>query len=177
MHNPKCRIPLWELVYHDCAVNYYYWADTTFMYPQLAPLKDLFSRLYGIPPNSMNVSTWDRLKKDVAASYERASEVARETMFARMTSFEWLTPDRLVQRTIFANGRSVTVDFREQYAKVVAAAPGGFKVMSYNVRHCEGMDRQLDITRIAAVVNCGVVADRGSSDHAPIFVTLGSAGR
>ena len=154
MHNPKYRIPLWELVYHDCAVNYYYWADTTFMYPQLAPLKDLFCRLYGIPPiYSMNVSTWDRLKKDVAASYARASEVARETMFSRMTSFEWLTPDRLVQRTTFANGRSVTVDFREQYARAIAAAPGGFKVMSYNVRHCEGMDRQLDLARIAAVVN------------------------
>ena len=154
MHNPKYRIPLWELVYHDCAVNYYYWADTTFMYPQLAPLKDLFCRLYGIPPiYSMNVSTWNRIKKDVAASYAQASEVARETMFSRMTSFEWLTPDRLVQRTTFANGRSVTVDFREQYAKTIASAPRGFKIMSYNVRHCEGMDKKLDIARIAAVVN------------------------
>jgi len=124
MHNPKYRIPLWELVYHDCVVNYHYWADSLFLYPQLAPLKEQFCSLYGIPPiYSMNVSTWNRLKKDVAASFVRASEVARETMFSRMVSFEWLTPDRLVQRTRFANGRTVTVDFREEYAKVVSAAP------------------------------------------------------
>ena len=35
----------------------------------------------------------------------------------------------------------------------VASAPCGFTVMSYNVRHCEGMDGKLDVARIAAVVN------------------------
>jgi len=36
-----------------------------------------------------------------------------------------------------------------------AALPpkGGFKIVSYNVRHCEGMDGKLDVARIAAVLN------------------------
>ena len=154
MHDPRYRIPLWELVYHDCAVNYHYWADSLFLYPQLVPVKELFCRLYGLPPIcSMNVSTWNRLKRDVAAACARACEVARETMFARMVSFEWLSPDRLVQRTVFSNGRAVTVDFRDAYAQAIASAPPGFRLMSYNVRHCEGMDGRLDVPRIAAVVN------------------------
>ena len=33
-------------------------------------------------------------------------------MFSRMTEFEYLTPDRLVQRTTFANGHVETADFR-----------------------------------------------------------------
>lgn len=112
LHNPRYRIPLWELVYHDCSVSYYYWADSTLMYPELARTKDLFCALYGLPPiYSMNVSTWNRLKREVAASYVRATPVARRTMFSRMTSFETLTPDRLVQRTRFANGVCVTANF------------------------------------------------------------------
>jgi len=46
-----------------------------------------------------------------------------------------------------------TVDFREEYAKTVAKAPGGFKILSFNVCHCQGMDGVLDIPRTAAVVN------------------------
>lgn len=125
LHNPKYRIPLWELVYHDCTVSYWYWADSTLMYPQLAPLKDAFCRLWGLPPiYSMNVATWNRLKHEVAASYRRAVPSARATMFSRMTAFEYLTPDRLVQRTTFANGHVETVDFRRHYADVIAVAPG-----------------------------------------------------
>ncbi len=39
-------------------------------------------------------------------------------------AFEYLTPDRLVQRTTFANGHVETVDFRRHYAEVIAVAPG-----------------------------------------------------
>ena len=108
----KYRVPLWELVYHDCSVSYYYWGDTTLMYPSLVHLKDLYSALYGIPPiYSMNVKTWDELKDEVAASYRRATPVARATMFARMTEFERLDPEGRRQRTTFANGVRVTADF------------------------------------------------------------------
>ena len=115
LHNPARRIPLWELVYHDCTVSYYYWADSTLMYPELAETKDLFCALYGLPPiYSMNVSTWNELKGKVAESYRRATPVARRTMFARMTDFDWLSPDRLLQRTTFANGVSVVANFSDE---------------------------------------------------------------
>ena len=154
MHNPKYRIPLWELVYHDCAVNYYYWADSSFMYPQLTPLKDAYCRLYGLPPiYSMNISTWNRHKREVAESYHRATGTARRTMFSRMTGFEYLSPDRLVQRTTFANGVSVTEDFHALYDACVARAPAGFKILSFNICHGKGMDGKVDLARAAAVVN------------------------
>ena len=115
LHNPARRIPLWELVYHDCTVSYYYWADSTLMYPELAETKDLFCALYGLPPiYSMNVSTWNELKAKVAESYRRATPVARRTMFSRMTDFAWLSPDRLLQRTTFANGVSVVANFSDE---------------------------------------------------------------
>lgn len=111
-HGRRYRVPLWQLVYHDCSVSYTYWGDTTLMYPATAPVKDLFCALYGEPPiYSMNVRTWDELKHEVAASYRHATPVARETMFARMTDYERLDPDGKRQCTTFANGVRVTADF------------------------------------------------------------------
>ena len=113
--NPKTRVPLWELVYHDCAVSYYHWMDTNMIYPEHCLWRDLFCVLYGLPPiYSMRVEFWDKLKDQVAASYRRVSPVARQTTFARMTDFEYLSPDRLVQRTRFDNGLSVVVNFSNE---------------------------------------------------------------
>jgi hypothetical protein len=118
LHNPRYRVPLWELVYHDCTVSYWYWADSTLMYPELCELKDAFGRLWGLPPiYSMNVATWNELKHEVASSYQRAAKCARETMFSRMTEFEYLSDDRLIQRTTFANGHTETVDFHPLVGK------------------------------------------------------------
>ncbi len=118
LHNPRYRVPLWELVYHDCTVSYWYWADSTLMYPELCELKDAFGRLWGLPPiYSMNVATWNKLKNEVALSYQRAAKCARETMFSRMTEFEYLSEDRLIQRTTFANGHTETVDFHPLVGK------------------------------------------------------------
>lgn len=117
MLNPRYRIPLWELVYHDCVVSYWYWGDSSNSVPELMPLRDLFDALYGEPPlYSLSASQWEEQKEEIAASYARATKVARRTGFARMVSFEYLTPDRLVQKTRFSNGISVTANFStEEY--------------------------------------------------------------
>ena len=66
----------------------------------------------------MRVEFWDKLKREVAASYKRVSPIARETIGSRMTDFEYVTPDRMVQRSTFANGMVVTVDFKALEVKV-----------------------------------------------------------
>lgn len=115
MLNPAIRLPLWELIYHDCAVSYWYWGDSSNSAPELMPLRDLFDALYGQPPlYSLNMTQWDRLKEEIACSYHRATKVAALTATAAMSSFEWLTADRMVQRTVFANGVSVVVNFSQR---------------------------------------------------------------
>ena len=128
--NPRYRIPLWELVYHDCSVSYWYWGDSQNSCPELMPLRDLFCALYGVPPlYSLDTVGWERLKHDIAQSYKRATPVARETMFSRMTDWWRLTADALVQRVRFANGVTVTVNFSD---KEYALENGGrLDAMSY----------------------------------------------
>lgn len=108
----KYRLPLWELVYHDCVVAYWYWGDYSNKIPSVWPLRDLFNALYGTPPVYMfDAGFWQSHREQFAASYERASATAKRTAYAAMVDFQWLTADGAVQRTVFSNGVSVIVNF------------------------------------------------------------------
>ncbi len=115
MLNPEFRVPLWELVYHDCVINYWYWGDSNCCCPELMYKFDNFNALYGYPPiYSLDMTHWNLLKNQIAASYKRSAAVARKVAFERMTNFEYLTSDKKVQRTTFSNGVTVTANFSER---------------------------------------------------------------
>jgi hypothetical protein len=106
------RLPLWELVYHDCVVAQWYWGDYNNKLPKLWDRRDLWNVLYGTPPMFMfDRKLWTANRDRFVASYQTVGAVARATGYARMLSHEWLTPDHALQRTRFANGVVVTVNF------------------------------------------------------------------
>ena len=112
MLNPRHRLPLWELIYHDCTVSYWYWGDSSNGCPELMPVRDLFNALYGLPPlYSLNVTQWQSMRTEIAASYRRATASAEKVGLLPMTAFEWLTDDRLVQRSVFGGEYAVTANF------------------------------------------------------------------
>ncbi len=116
------RLPLWELVYHDCVVAQWYWGDYNNKLPRLWDRRDLWNALYGTPPMFMfNRTRWEAEKDRFVKSYKTATPAARATGYAEMLMHEWLTPDRAVQRTRFANGVVVTVNFGD----APFALPGG----------------------------------------------------
>ncbi len=109
------RLPLWELVYHDCCVAQWYWGDYNNKLPALWDKRDLFNALYGTPPMFMfNRREWERDRARFIQSYRATCPVARATFYAEMTDHRSLTSDRLVQQTRFANGVTVTVNFGTQ---------------------------------------------------------------
>jgi hypothetical protein len=108
----KYRLPLWELVYHDCVVAYWYWGDYSNKIPSVWALRDLFNALYGTPPVYMfDEAFWKAHRDRFAASYQAAAIPARATAYAAMSDFEILSEDRSVQRSVFSNGVEVTVNF------------------------------------------------------------------
>ncbi|MDO5565833.1 MAG: glycoside hydrolase [Planctomycetia bacterium] len=112
MLNPVYRVPLWELVYHECSVNFWYWGDACNNVPAAMPRRDLFNALYATPPMySFKTKDWPFLKDKILSSYPRATRTARLVCFEEMTSFTDLTQDRTVQQTVFANGTRVIVNF------------------------------------------------------------------
>lgn len=106
------RLPLWELVYHDCVVAQWYWGDYNNKLPALWRKRDLFNALYGTPPMYLfDGAAWPEIRSRVAASYKVAQPVSRATGYAEMTDHKFLTKDRTVQQTRFSNGVVVTVNF------------------------------------------------------------------
>lgn len=109
------RLPLWELVYHDCVVAQWYWGDYNNKLPALWDRRDLINALYGTPPMFMFTRRiWDEHRDRFIQSYQTATPVARATAYSEMTDHRWLTHDRAVQQTQFANGVTVTVNFGDQ---------------------------------------------------------------
>jgi hypothetical protein len=106
------RLPLFELVYHDCIVSYWYWGDYNNKLPALWDKRDLFNVLYGVPPMFMfDRKFWDANRARFVQSYRNTCPHIRKLATAEMTDHRFLTPDRSVQQTAFANGTTVTVNF------------------------------------------------------------------
>jgi hypothetical protein len=106
------RLPLWELVYHDCVVAQWYWGDYNNKIPQLWDKRDLFNLLYATPPMFMfNRALWQENKARFVQSYQTICPTVRSVGYSEMTDHRFLTSDRSVQQTAFANGLKVTVNF------------------------------------------------------------------
>lgn len=119
------RLPLWELVYHECVVAQWYWGDYNNKLPALWDKRDLFNVLYGTPPMFMfDRKLWAENKARFVQSYKATAPYVRAAGYSEMTDHRFLTPDRAVQQTAFANGMTVTVNF----GTMPFALPGGGEI-------------------------------------------------
>ncbi len=126
------RLPLWELVYHDCVVAQWYWGDYNNKIPAVWDRRDLFNALYGTPPMFMfNTALWDRNRERFVRSYRASAGVTRATGYSEMLDHRWLSDDHAVQQTRFADGTAVTVNFGDAPARLAdgaTLAPLGIRV-------------------------------------------------
>ena len=126
------RLPLWELVYHDCVVAQWYWGDYNNKLPSLWEKRDLFNALYGTPPMFMfDRNLWRSQKERFAQSYRNTCPYVRAVGYAEMTDHRALTADRNVQQTTFANGITIIVNFGDTPFSTSSGEtlrPGGFTV-------------------------------------------------
>ena len=110
----KYRLPLWELVFHDCCCAHWYWGDTQNKMPAVWGDRTLFNILYGTSPMFLyNEKQWPLIRDRVAKTCKIVAPIARSVGFCEMTGHVILTPDRTVQRTSFANGVEITVNFSD----------------------------------------------------------------
>lgn len=109
------RLPLWELVFHDCACAHWYWGDGNLKAPEIWARRDLFNVLYGTAPLFLYTKDqWPKFRDGIVATYKKICPTIRSVGLYEMVDHQILTPDRLVQRTVFANGLSITVNFSEK---------------------------------------------------------------
>ena len=122
MVGEKYRLPLWELVYHDCVCAHWYWGDYNNKLLDLWEKRDLFNVLYGTAPMFVvSRRRWAEEKDRLVKTYRLTEPVARHTGASEMLGHEILRGDRTLQRTRFADGTAVTVDFRLMKVQVDAS--------------------------------------------------------
>lgn len=128
--DPANRVPLFELVFHDCVVDYWYWGATNDYLHQVAPeitdRKTAMNVLYGTPPMmwvNQHGLRWSvpeerQLMIDIYRQVCKLHEVIADQ---EMMSHEYLSPDRKVQRSTFADGTVCTVNFSDEAYALTAA--------------------------------------------------------
>lgn len=115
MINPECRVPLWQLVYHECMLAFPYWGDSTEMSPEFISKKILFACLYGCPPlYSFFVKDFGKLKDAIISSYKKITGVLKHVAQLPMTDFEILRDDYKLQKSVFGNKYEVVVNFSDE---------------------------------------------------------------
>jgi hypothetical protein len=94
--------------------------------------RDLFNVLYGTPPMFMfDRALWQENQARFVQCYRNTCPLVRRVGYSEMTDHRFLTPDRNVQQTTFANGATVTVNFGDsafQLPDGKLLKPAGFLV-------------------------------------------------
>jgi hypothetical protein len=147
--NPAHRAPLFELVYHDCVVDYWYWGATNdYLHnvaPELTDRNTAMNVLYGTPPmmwvNSHGLR-WSvpEERELMLAIYRNTCKLHEVIGMQEMVSHEFVTEDRMVQRTTWGDGTVCTVNFGEASYEVadgettIALGANDFFVLGPNVK-------------------------------------------
>lgn len=114
------RVPLWELVFHDCIITTWYWGDSSdFLLvaaPEVTAKKDAFNILHGSMPMmwANKEGSWVNDREMFLRTYRNTCKLHEAVAAAEMTSHEFVTPDRAVQRSRFSDGTEVVVNFGER---------------------------------------------------------------
>lgn len=172
------RIPLWDLVYHDCVVGTWYWGDVPgFMHrvwPELADMKDCYTLLYGATSLVWREADrgygWldDRGRARLLQTLHYTAHFHRRVAFDRLTDHEFLSTDGTLQRTRFSSGASVLANFSESPQRVdvdgeaLVLAPRGFSARAGDLSQRRIMRGANQIT----VVSCdGLLRVDGTADE------------
>lgn len=111
---PRFRLPLFQTVFHDSVVATHHWSAASGKFSDQARTVALLELLYNIPPlYHLNLEEFPKRKTQMKAHYDFFSPLHRDTALLPLTEFEWLTPDRLVQRTLFGDKIEMFANFRD----------------------------------------------------------------
>lgn len=113
-YDPRFRLPLYETVFHDSVVATHHWSSASLKFSSVLDTTALTELLYQVPPlYHLNLAEFAKNQAVMKKQYAFFSPLHRELGFARMTDFAWLTPDRMVQRTVFADSVELVSNFTD----------------------------------------------------------------
>lgn len=127
---PTTRLPLYQTVFHGSVITTHHWLFDSLKLSNVRAQNELAQLLYNVPPlYHLSLETMgqrlpliQRQDKFFRPLHERLATQA-------MTGFNWLTTDRMVQQTTFADGTRLVANF-DDGVRVV----GGRSFPSHSLR-------------------------------------------
>ena len=114
-YDPRFRLPLYEIVYHDSVVTTSHWQNGSLKFDNMIDTVELTGLLYMAPPlYHMNLDEFAKHGEAMKRYYEYFSPLHRELGFSQMTDFDWLSPDKLLQRTVFEDKVEMVANFSHE---------------------------------------------------------------
>lgn len=151
------QIPLWELVFHDCVQSSWYWGDSSDYYydvaPEICERKELANMLYGTMPlmwtNNIGYG-WDRNRSRFVETYWKTCCLNAVLFGQELKRHEFLSADRMLQRSVFANGATCVVNFdsKPRVYEHVMLAPFGFTVSAPGITQSRLMVGEQAVTKL-----------------------------
>lgn len=101
-YDPRFRLPLYQIVFHDSVVTTNHWGSGSLKFKNAIETLTLLELLYNVPPlYHLNMAEFSKHEARLKRHYAFFSPLHRHIGGQAMTDFEWLSADRLVQRTEF----------------------------------------------------------------------------
>lgn len=111
-YDPRFRLPLYEVVFHDSVVSGHHWSSSSLKYTNVVDTVVLTELLYQVPPlYHLNLDEFARQCETLKKHYAFFSPLHRQLGFQPLTDFRWLTPDRMVQRTTFGTKAELVANY------------------------------------------------------------------
>lgn len=113
--DPRFRLPLYQTVFHDSLITTNHWLASSLKFREVVENLALLELLYNVPPlYHLNLAAFEKHAAHIKRHYAFFSPLHRKIGGKAMTDFEWLSPDRFVQRTEFGNAVELFANFGQE---------------------------------------------------------------
>jgi len=136
---PSMRLPLYQAVFHGSVITTHHWLFDSLKLSNVRVENELTQLLYNVPPLYHLSASTVKQRLPVIQRQDRFFRPLHQRLATQaMTDFRWLTADRQVQQTTFADGTRLVANFsgeeKEGYAGRSVTAHGvGEKPLVYQV--------------------------------------------
>ena len=111
-YDPRFRLPLYQIVFHDSVITTHHWGSGSLKFKNAIGTLALLELLYNVPPlYHLNIDEFSKHKAWIKRYYTFFSPLHKQIGGKVMTDFEWLSDDRLVQRTEFGDAVELFANF------------------------------------------------------------------
>ncbi|MYB94096.1 hypothetical protein F4054_07960 [Candidatus Poribacteria bacterium] len=111
-YDPHFRLPLYQIVFHDSVITTHHWGSGSLKFKNAIGTLALLELLYNVPPlYHLNIEEFSKHKAWIKKHYAFFSPLHRQIGGQAMTDFQWLSEDKLVQRTEFGDTVEIFANF------------------------------------------------------------------